>query len=338
MKNFDDTVNIAQPKYDQSTYIGRVRHFIAAVSPLTLLASSERLQEAHKEVLSVQDRIKKSPDGVFVSPEDAQKYWKNKQHTGEPIVLPFRMSAFMPTNLIIIGGMLAPNPSLGSVIFWQWMNQSLNVCVNSANANKSTPLSTKELGLSYLAATASSVGIAVSLTKGVPKLNVSASTKASLGRMVPFASVVTAGCVNIAAMRYKEMRDGIAVTTSEADGKPIPEDEKRTLDASSRVAGTVAVAQTAASRVFTNIPTLIFVPLIQAALTKKGAFSGKRGPLIERVVSLGLAGTSMIVFLPPAIAVFPQKATLSAETVFGKDAPIDEKGRRITRVEFNRGL
>lgn len=94
------------------------------------------------------------------------------------------MSAFMPTNLVIVAGMLTPNPSLGSVIFWQWMNQSLNVCVNSANANKSTPLSTKELALSYIAATASSVGIAVSLTKGVPKLKVAPSTKAMLGRLV----------------------------------------------------------------------------------------------------------------------------------------------------------
>lgn len=140
-------------------------------------------------------------------------------------------------------------------------------------------------------------------------------------------------------MRYKEMRDGIAVTTSEVDGQPLPESEKRNLDTASRVAGTVAVSQTAASRVFTNIPTLIFVPLIQAALTKRGAFAGKRGPLLERIVSLGLAGTSMIVFLPPAIAVFPQKATLSADTVFGKDHQVaDEKGRRVTRVEFNRGL
>lgn len=139
-------------------------------------------------------------------------------------------------------------------------------------------------------------------------------------------------------MRYKEMRDGIAVTTSEVDGEPLPDNQKTTLDASSRIAGAVAVSQTAASRVFTNIPTLIFVPLIQAALTKRGAFAGKRGPLLERIVSLGLAGTSMIVFLPPAIAVFPQKATLGADTVFGEDAPTDEKGRRVTRVEFNRGL
>ena len=46
--------------------------------------------------------------------------------TGLPVPLPFRMSAFVPTNLIIIAGMLMPNPSLKSVIFWQWANQSLN--------------------------------------------------------------------------------------------------------------------------------------------------------------------------------------------------------------------
>ena len=36
------------------------------------------------------------------------------------------MSAFVPTNILIIGGMLMPNPSLKGVIFWQWANQSLN--------------------------------------------------------------------------------------------------------------------------------------------------------------------------------------------------------------------
>ena len=84
---------------------------------------------------------------------------------------------------------------------------------------------------------------------------------------------------------------------------------------------------------------MIFVPIIQAALTKRGLFNGKRGPMLERFVSLGLAGTSMIIFLPPAIAVFPQKASLSSDSVFGSDHDVKDKvGNRITRVEFNRGL
>jgi hypothetical protein len=32
--------------------------------------------------------------------------------TGEPVLLPFRMSAFVPTNLIVVAGMLMPNPTV----------------------------------------------------------------------------------------------------------------------------------------------------------------------------------------------------------------------------------
>lgn len=33
----------------------------------------------------------------------------DKQDTGEPVLLPFRMSAFVLSNLIVTGGMLTPN-------------------------------------------------------------------------------------------------------------------------------------------------------------------------------------------------------------------------------------
>lgn len=32
--------------------------------------------------------------------------------TGEPVFLPFRMSCFVPTNMILVAGMLLPNPSV----------------------------------------------------------------------------------------------------------------------------------------------------------------------------------------------------------------------------------
>lgn len=49
--------------------------------------------------------------------------------------------------------------------------------------------------LAYLAATFTSVFLAVSLTRLVPRLPVSLGTKQILSRLVPFASVASAGVV-----------------------------------------------------------------------------------------------------------------------------------------------
>lgn len=64
--------------------------------------------------------------------------------TGKPIFLPFRMSCFVPTNMLVAAGMLMPNPTVKSIIFWQWANQSINVAFNSANSNKTTEMNMKE--------------------------------------------------------------------------------------------------------------------------------------------------------------------------------------------------
>ena len=104
----------------------------------------------------------------------------------------------------------------------------------------------KEVGMAYTAATASAVGIAVGLTRLVPRLTmVSAGTRAILGRFVPFVSVASAGCVNISFMRWKEIRDGVSLFRRDAQG-----DKVKVGD--SQVAGRRAVGMTAASRVMTN--------------------------------------------------------------------------------------
>lgn len=54
------------------------------------------------------------------------------------------MSCFVPTNMLVAAGMLMPNPTVKSIIFWQWANQSINVAFNSANSNKTTEMNMKE--------------------------------------------------------------------------------------------------------------------------------------------------------------------------------------------------
>ncbi|KAK4050590.1 Sideroflexin FSF1 [Microbotryomycetes sp. JL201] len=314
-------VDITQSRYNTKTYYGRLRHFMEVTSPLTLLASPSELVNARKFLQEYQDGIGRGRQAW--GREEEMGVWKAKQlvdssihpDTGLPVPLPFRMSAFVPTNLIIVGGMLMPNPTLKSVIFWQWANQSLNVCVNYSNANKSIQMSNSEIA-SYVSATLASCSIAVGLNSIVPRLTgVSPGTRALLAKFVPFAAVASAGVVNIGLMRWKEIRDGISIFP--------PADEKT---------GKTSTEELGKSSTAGN-PTLILPPIVMTMLERRGAFRGPRGKTLSTVTNLGLIGASLLVFLPPAIAVFPQRGSI-APTKLEKEF----QDLPYNRVEFNKGL
>lgn len=104
-----------------------------------------------------------------------------------------------------------------------------------------------EVGTAYVAATSAAVGISIGLTQLIPRLKgVAPGTRAILTRLVPFAAVGSASVVNVAAMRWRELVDGINVyrpATSEREPEAVGQ---------SAVAGRRAVATTALSRVLTN--------------------------------------------------------------------------------------
>ncbi|KAI7949736.1 hypothetical protein MJO28_008557 [Puccinia striiformis f. sp. tritici] len=332
-------IDIKKSRFDLESYYGRLRHFITITSPLTLFNSNDEIRKAQK---LLKDYDAGSRPDLDLSEASQEQVWAAKQvveaslhpDTQEPIPLPFRMSAFVPTNLIIATGLLLPNPSMVSIIGWQWANQTLNVCVNYSNANKSTGMSTEEVAKAYLSATATSVGLAVGLNRMVPRLaaRFGRDTGLLLARFVPFVAVASAGCVNVGLMRWKEIRDGIDIFP------PGVTDPDQALG-KSRIAGAYAVGQTAASRVLTNIPTLILPPLIITALQKRGTFSGPRGKSFEMIANLGLIGGSLFFFLPPAIAAFPQRARISPHQLEDQFSDvIDSTGKPFEHFEFNKGL
>ena len=89
--------------------------------------------------------------------------------TGEVIPVLFRMSAFMPVNVIMCWGLLIPNASIPVTLFWQWLNQSYNLAVNYANRNASNSLSNTQIGVAYGVAVTASCSIAVGLGQLVKK-------------------------------------------------------------------------------------------------------------------------------------------------------------------------
>ncbi len=61
--------------------------------------------------------------------------------------------------------MLLPNPSWPTLIFWQWINQSHNACVNYANRNASKPQPISKFVTAYAAAVTVAVGIATGMIR-----------------------------------------------------------------------------------------------------------------------------------------------------------------------------
>lgn len=326
-------------QYDLNTYWGRVQHAAGLTDPRTLFAGSSGLEKAKRLVVDYKEgRVQNMTPELW----QAKKIVDSTLHpdTGEPVLLPFRMSSFVLSNLVVTAGMLQPGLGTLGTIGWQVANQSLNVAINSANANKSSPLSYAQLAQSYFMAVTASCSVAVGLNKLVPRLkSISPATKTILTRLVPFAAVASAGALNVFLMRGEEIRRGIDVfpVLSDEDKLKLAADGKSESDVASlgksKKAATLAVSETALSRVLNSSPIMVIPPLILVRLQKTEWL--KRRPQLTIPINLGLIlGTSFAV-LPLALAAFPQRQSIQAESL---EPEFHGKGGKDGLVVFNRGI
>ncbi|KAF6217843.1 hypothetical protein HO133_006255 [Letharia lupina] len=323
-------------QYNLNTYWGRVQQSAEIADPRTLFVSSSGLENAKKLVSSY-----KQGQANSMTPEiwRAKKIVDSTLHpdTGQPVFLPFRMSCFVISNLIVTAGMLTPGLQTTGTLLWQITNQSLNVGINSANANKSTPLSTSTIAKSYFFAVSASCSVALGLNAIVPRLKrLSPTAKTTLTRLVPFAAVASAGALNVFLMRGEEIRQGIDVfpTLSEEEKAQKEKDgsQVRSLGKSKKAA-TLAVGETALSRVLNSTPIMVLPPLILVRLQQTEWL--KRRPKMTLPVNLGLILTTSIFALPLALAAFPQRQAVSAKSL---EEQFWGKGGKDGKVEFNRGI
>ncbi|KAE8163587.1 Tricarboxylate/iron carrier [Aspergillus tamarii] len=323
-------------QYDLSTYLGRVRQCADLSDPRTLFTSGAGLQNA-------KDLLTKYRSGQIqsMSPElwQAKKIVDSTLHpdTGEPVLLPFRMSCYVFSNLIVTAGMLIPGMKWKGTLAWQIANQSLNVAINSANANKSTPLSTAGMVKSYLMAVSASCSVALGLNSIVPRLkSVSPSTKVILGRLVPFAAVASAGALNVFLMRGEEIRQGIDVypfTSAASEKVDTGEKVPVTSLGKSQKAATIAVGETAISRVVTSTPVMVIPPLLLLRFQKTELL--KRRPYLAMPINIGLVFLTSAFALPFALGVFPQRLVMSSDHL---EEGFHGRGGENGQVVFNRGI
>ncbi|CCX05731.1 Tricarboxylate/iron carrier [Pyronema domesticum] len=332
--------DLPNSRHDLSTYFGRVRHAADICDPRMMFTTSSQLATS-RDLLSAYKHNQ--------IPAMTSELWKAKKicdatlhpDTGLPVFMPLRMSAFIFSNLIVTAGMLQPNLTTRGVIGWQVANQTLNVCINSANANKSSPLSISQMATSFVLAVSASCGVAVGLGKVVANLKVaevkdgkvirkgiSPGMKMVLGRLVPFAAVCTAGIVNVGLMRGGEIAAGIDVFP-----KKSRDDEEVKSLGKSRTAAIIAVGETAVSRVLNATPIMVIPPLVLLRLQRSQWMKARPGLAIP--VNIALIFTTSVFALPLALGAFPQRQAVATESL---EKEFHGRGGAGGLVEFNRGI
>ncbi|XP_015786032.1 sideroflexin-1 [Tetranychus urticae] len=290
-------IDIESPRYDQSTYLGRAKHFFVVTNPLNLFKSPDEIKRA-KEIV---ENYRKGHD-VGPITEDQLWYYKylydsaHHPETGEKQILIGRMSAQVPMNMFITGCMLTFYKSTRQVVFWQWFNQSFNAVVNYTNRSGTSDIPLSQLGTSYVFATSGALVTALGLNSLVKK------APALVGRFVPFCAVAAANCVNIPMMRSKELKEGIALY-----------DENNNLVGESKVAAKKAISQVTFSRIAMAVPGMTLPPIFMNYLEKRGVL--KRMPWINAPLQVAICGFFLIFTTPLCCALFPQKSSITLDQV-----------------------
>ncbi|XP_063784120.1 sideroflexin-1 isoform X2 [Pseudophryne corroboree] len=313
--------NIKEPRWDQSTFVGRAKHFFTVTDPRNILLSNDQLERARQIVHDYRH-------GIVQPGLTEDELWRAKYvydsafhpDTEEKMILIGRMSAQVPMNMTITGCMMTFYRTTPAVIFWQWINQSFNAIVNYTNRSGDAPITGSELGTAYVSATTGAVATALglnALTKHVSPL---------IGRFVPFAAVAAANCINIPLMRQRELKHGIPIT-----------DENGNRIGESANAAKQAISQVVVSRILMAAPGMAIPPFIMNSLEKKAFL--KRFPWMSAPIQVGIVGFCLVFATPLCCALFPQNSSMSVSGLEPElQAEIKKKNPGLERVFFNKGL
>uniref|UniRef100_A0A1B6MGQ3 Sidoreflexin n=1 Tax=Graphocephala atropunctata TaxID=36148 RepID=A0A1B6MGQ3_9HEMI len=315
-------VNLDEPRWDQSTYIGRAKYFFTTVNPLNVFASSKTLDDSKSIVLKYKAGEELPKSITMAEVYRAKDLYDSAFHpdTGEKMILIGRMSAQVPMNMIITGCMMAFYKSTPAVVFWQWVNQSFNALVNYTNRSGSSPIPVDQLAKSYVLATGGALVTALSLNRMVTR------APPLIGRLVPFAAVAAANCINIPMMRVRELQEGVTVF-----------DDNNNKLGESKIAAQTGIAAVVMSRILMATPSMVTTPVVTNMLDRKGVF--RRYPWSAIPIQLLLCGFFLTFATPMACAVFSQKAQISVSRL---EDNIQKEAEKLkpspSVVYYNKGL
>ncbi|KAJ3619774.1 hypothetical protein MTP99_005430 [Tenebrio molitor] len=322
-----ERLKIDEPLWDQSTFVGRFKHFLWVTDPRSCVVSEETLDNA--KILVEQYRKGKEPPGTSVEQVIyAKKLYESAFHpdSGEKQNVFGRMSFQVPGGMAVTGAMLQWYRTAPAVVFWQWVNQSFNALVNYTNRNANSPTTTKQLVVAYVSATGSAMITALGCKSYWTK-----RASPFVQRYVPFAAVAAANFVNIPLMRQNELLHGI--DCSDANGNIVCQ---------SRLAAVKGIFQVTISRIVMCAPGMLILPVIMERLEKYRWM--QRIKVLHGPIQVLAVGCFLSFMVPTACGLFPQRCSMKSSTIEWLEPEEYKKlktkcGTNIPElVYFNKGL
>jgi hypothetical protein len=224
------------------------------------------------------------------------------------------MSAFLPVNIPIAFGLICLPATKFNILFFNFINQTYNALMNWANGSGKGD-STKQVGISYGLALASSIGVAMILKRRFSKLDNVGFVRGAILRVFPSAA---AGFLNLFFMRSDYIIQGIDV-----------KDDKGNVLGISKKCGIKAVLEGAFSRCFLPLPLIAnhFIVTYMATLHLPNK--------IRIFLELLLCGICLGIGLPGSIAVFKQIGTCNVSML---EPELKARLKKWDVVYYNKGL
>ncbi|XP_014477890.1 PREDICTED: sideroflexin-2 [Dinoponera quadriceps] len=323
-----ERLDLDKPLWDLNSFVGRWKYFAWMTDFRTCVVPESQLLDAKN--LCEQYRLGKEPaDTTREQIIYAKKLYESAFHpdTGDLQNVFGRMSFQVPGGMAITGAMLQFYRTTQAVVFWQWVNQSFNALVNYTNRNANSPVTTSQLGVAYVSATAAAMVTALGCKTFWEK-----RATPLMARYVPFAAVAAANCANIPLMRQNEITNGVDLV----------DDGGRKLTRS-KFAAVKGISQVVISRIVMCAPGMLILPPIMEKL-EKYPWMQKIKPL-HAPIQILMCGISLSVMVPTACALFPQNCSIKASTL-QRWEPENYKllkkncegGAMPTYLYFNKGL
>ncbi|XP_018406728.1 PREDICTED: sideroflexin-1-like [Cyphomyrmex costatus] len=329
-KSDEGRIDIDKPLWSQDTYLGRWMHYAFITDCRTVLVPENKLWEAKK--LCEDYKAGKEPKGL--QRKDiiyAKKLRDSAFHpdNGEFMHVIGRMSFQLPASVTLTAAMLTFYKSAFGMIACQLVNQGFNAFVNYTNRNalSDDPQDTDVIQQAFMLATAASCAAAL----GFRKLFSGRGTLVT--RFVPFCAVAAGNMVNLPIMRQREIARGIPIFAKNGDDVCIMK---------SQVAAVKGISECILTRIIMAAPGMLMIPVITQRMQSYCFYQLR--PWITFPVEIGLCTLCLLVMIPSALAIFPQKNSMKSELLkkYPEEYEIfrEKMGQRKhpDKVYYNKGL